>query len=347
MAIAVGGLAAVVVALVALIILYGLALLLRSVLQGLANHVPVIGGALSAGIGAIIDDAVRLGREAATAVLAAVIPVILAPVYWIERHIVGLIDFLRSIPDAIAYIIGSLIPSVIKSLSAQILAYYHAAVSYVQAEAQALEAQINADVTALYHDISAVQAALESYAQQLAAAAESYASALVAAETQFVQQVESALGSAIAAGLAAETQFVQAIEADTITYVQSLVTTAEQTLITDIGNVVTWVDQEVTALDASIAAMGTQVVALTLDAVGTVESELEQIKTGCLDNLCGGLSDLASLLSALTGDLGIAALLALAAEFAADPHSAAADVRSTLGPVAQDAAGAVRTLIGL
>jgi hypothetical protein len=151
----------------------------------------------------------------------------------------------------------------------------------------------------------------------------------------------------IAQVAAAEARYAQTLYTDAITYTQTLVTQAETTLATDIRGVIDWTGAQVTALDAAIGAMGTRVIALTLDAVQTVESDLEDLKSECTDNLCSGLSDLASLLNALTGDLGLAALFALAGQFAADPRRAAADVHTSLGPVAADAAGVVRTLIGL
>lgn len=347
MPLAVAALPALIIALVGMILLWGLALLLKSVLQSLANHVPVIGGALSGAIGAIIDQAVTLGKDAASAVIHDAVGLLLAPVYWIEQHIAGVINFFTSLTAAIRYIIHTLIPELSASLGASILTAYHDAITYTQTVIHLVYAALAYDVAALESSITATAAMLEHYALALMTDAELYTAAAISAETTFVLSTANTLEREIETALTTETAYAQALYHDSITYTQTLVTTAETALTTDISNVIDWVGQEVTGLDAAIAASAAGVIALTLDAVQTVESDLGKLKSECTDNLCSGLSDLASLFNALTGDLGLAALFALAGEFAADPRRAAADVQSTLGPVAQGAAGAVRTLIGL
>lgn len=347
MPLAVAALPAIIIALVGMILLWGLALLLKSVLQSLANHVPVIGGPLSDAIGAIIDQAITLGTSAARAVIGDAVGFILAPVYWVERHITSVINFFSSLVSSIAYITKTLIPDEVSALEADILAAYHNAITYTQSVAHLIYAALAHDVAVLEGQITAAEIAIEHYAQALVAAAEAYTTAAITAETRFVQATAGALETEIAQVATTEARYAQALYTDAITYTQTLVTTAETALATDITHVIDWTQTEVTALDAAIAAMGTRVIALTLDAVGTVEADLSDLKTECTDNLCSGLSDLASLLNALTGDLGLAALFALAAEFAIDPRRAAAEVHGTLGPIATDAAGAVRTLIGL
>jgi hypothetical protein len=347
MPLAVAALPALILAVVGMIILWGLALLLKSVLQSLANHVPLIGGALSGAVGAIIDQAVELGASAARAVVSDAVGFLLAPVYWIERHIASVINFFTGIISAIGYLTRTLIPDEVATLESDILTSYHDAVKYTQSVASLIYATLAYDVAALERAITAAESAALRYAQQLAAAAEAYTAAAIAAETRFVQASISAVENEIAQVATAEARYAQTLYTDAITYTQTLVTQAETTLATDIRGVIDWTGAQVTALDAAIGAMGTRVIALTLDAVQTVESDLEDLKSECTDNLCSGLSDLASLLNALTGDLGLAALFALAGQFAADPRRAAADVHTSLGPVAADAAGVVRTLIGL
>lgn len=347
MPLAVAALPVIIVAIVAMIILWGLAMLLRATFQSLANHVPVIGGTISRSIGAMIDNAIQLGSIAARAVVADAVGFILSPVYWIERHIVTVINFLTSLVDAIRYITTRLIPDEVAALETDIAATYHDATAYARALAQQIETTLAADVAQLAGQIAAAESALAAYAQALTAGAEAYTAAAIDAETHFVLGTAASLAAEITQAAGAESAYARALYTDAITYTQTLVTTAEAGLAADISGTLEWTRTQVTALDAAIAAMGAGVIALTADAVATIESDIDSLKTECTDNLCSGLSDLATLFNGLQGELGLAALFALAAEFAADPHRAAADVRATLGPLAADAAGAVRTLIGL
>lgn len=347
MPLAVAALPVIVVAIVAMIVLWGLALLLKSVFQSLANHVPVIGGSISRSIGALIDTAVTLGADAARAVVADAVGFILAPVYWVERHITSTINFFINLVDAIKYITGTLIPGEVAALEKAITVAYQDAVGYARQLGDAILTDLAHDVAALQTEITAAEIAVEHYAQALFTAAEAYTAAAITAETRYVQSVAASLEAEIARVAVADAQYAQALYTDAVGYAQSLVTAAETTLAGGITDVIDYTNAQVTALDTAIAAMGTQVIALTLDAVATVETDLADLKSECTDNLCSGLSDLASLFNDLQGDLGLAALFVLAAEFAADPRKAAADVQSTLGTVANGAAGAVRDLIGL
>ena len=343
----VGFLPELIIAGVALVIVYGLAMLIKAIFGALADNIPLIGGTLHRAIDSIIDDAVNLGYSAAVAVVHAVVPLFMAPVYWIEHHVKDVIDFFESLGSAIAYITGTLIPQTAKSLLGDINTAYHNAIAFAQSEAAALNTEIGRDVTAIYSTISRVETSLEHYAQSLFAAAEAYTAAAIAAETRFIDQVATGLEHEIAAGLAAETKFIQTVESTVISYIDHSIAAVDTALVKDITDVTTWVGQEVTALDHAIAAMGTQAIAFATAAVGVVEADLTRLETECTDNLCSGLSDLASLFNDLTGDLGLAALFALAAEFAADPKGAAADVQSTLGPVAEGASTVIRDLIGI
>jgi hypothetical protein len=347
MPLVVAALPALVLALVGMIILWGLALLLKSVLQAMANHVPIIGGPLSHAIGTIIDEAISLGYDAAAGVLHDALGLLLAPVYWIERHVASVINFFIALTTTIRYIVRTLIPDATAALGAQILAAYHNAIAYTQTVIHLVYAALAYDVNALTQSLAATARAIEAYALTLATEAQDYTTAAINAETAYVRATAGALGSEIQAVAGAESAYATALYHDAITYSQTLVHGAETTLTTEIGNVVAWAGQENTALAAAIAAMGTQVIAVTLDAVQTVEADLSDLKSECTDNLCSGLSDLADLLNALQGGLGLAALFALAAQFAGDPRGAAEEVRGALGTIANDAAGAVRTLIGI
>lgn len=347
MPLAVAALPAVIIAVVALILLYGLALLLRSILQGMSQHIPYVGGALSSAIGSIIDDAISLGAQAARSAVSFIIGIVMAPVYWIEQHITSIIQTFESVINAVAYITGTLIPQTIAGLRAEIQAAESAALNYAHNLAIDLTNLITTDVTQVYHELAAVQASLISYANTLFTDAEHYTQAAITAETAYVNEVASELTHELQSGLAATDAYVTSAYNSAIHYTQSAVASAEAAAASEISSVTAWVGTEVTALQAYIAAVGASAIAFTTEAVGVVEADLGNLKSDCTDNLCSGLSDLASLFNGLTGDLGLAALFALAARFAADPPAAAAEVESTLGPIARDAAGAVRSLVGV
>ena len=346
MPIAVAALPAIILALVGMVILWGLALLLKSVLQALAHHIPGVGGALAGAIGSVIDEAITLGTAAASSVLHDAVGIILAPVYWVERHITGVINLFHSIISSISYITRSLIPSVIASLETAITTAYHNAIGYVQATAHLIYATLTYDITVLEHAMTAADTMIEHYAEALATAAENYTTAAIAAESAYVRQIAGALETEITTVAGAESAYARALYTDSITYAQSLVTAAETALATDLTHVVDWTQTQVTALDAAIAAMGTQVIALTVDAVGTVEADLRNLKTECTDNLCSGLSGLAHLFNSLVDTAAIAALVGYAAWMGTEPRAAGHATADVLAPIAGAAAGAARDVIG-
>jgi len=345
MPLVVAALPALIVAIVGMILLWGLALLLKSVLQSLANHVPVVGGPLSNTIGAIIDQAITIGASAARAVIGEAVGLLLAPVYWVERHITSAINFFTGIISAIGYITRTLIPDEVAALDADILATYHAAITYTQSVAHLLYAAIAYDVAELEHEITSAEAAVTRYAQQLVAAAEAYTTAAIAAETRFVLAEVGALETQIERVAAAESAYAETLYADATGYARTLVAAAESTLATDIAGVQAWTGAQVTALDAAIAAMGTQVIAFTLDAVGTVESDLTHLKDDCLDNLCKGLGPLASLFNSLVDAAAIAALIGYAGWMASEPRAAGHATADVLGPIATGVAAGARDLL--
>lgn len=346
MPLAVAALPVLIVAIVAMIILWGLAMLLKAVFQSLANHVPVIGGAISRSIGAMIDTAIQIGSAGARAVIADAVGFILAPVYWIEHHIASVLNFFSNIVAAIRYITTTLIPDEVAALEKDISTAYHNAVIYTQAVENALVKDLTRDVAALDTLITTAESALERYAQSLFAAAEAYTAAAITATDHFIITTATELESEIAQVAAAESAYARALYTDAITYTQTLVTAAETTLATDVTHVVDWTQTQVTALDAAIAAMGTQVIALTLDAVGTVEADLRNLKSECTDNLCSGLSGLADLFNSLVDTAAIAALAGYAAWMGTEPRAAGHATADVLAPVATAAAGAARDVIG-
>jgi hypothetical protein len=347
MPLAIGILPAIIVAVAGLLVLYGLAMLLKTVIQSMANNVPLIGGPLGRAAGAIIDGAVNMGYTAASAVVSEATALFLAPVFWIERHITSAVNFFRFTGLAISYIVHTLIPRVMGILAGEITTAYENAVRYTQAVAGLIYAALSYDLTAVYRTITQVESQLVAYAERLTAEAEAYTTAAINAETRFVEATAVALEHEIEVVFTDATRYAQTLYADAIHYTEATVTAATDTLIHDITQVTTWATGEITALDRYIAAVRAETIAYAAAAAAVVETELEDLKSECTDNLCSGLSDLADLFNALTGDLGIFALFGLAARFAADPVGAAGEVESTLGPVARDAAGAARTLIGI
>lgn len=347
MPLAVAALPFVIIALVAMILIWGADLLFKSMLQSMANHVPLIGGALSRAVGQIVDGAVSLASSAARAVIADTIGVLLAPVYWIERHIVSAVNVFYNLVDAVAYITTKLIPDTIDRVETDISTAYHNAVQYTQTVAHLIYAALAYATSELTNALAVAEADLTRYTQALVAAAEAYTTAEISSLTRYVEGEVSALETEITQVAASETRFAQSLYADAVGYAESLVTTAESALVKDITGVVDWTQTQVTALDHAIEAMGTQVIAFTLDAVGTVESDLLRLKEECTDNLCSGLSDAASLANGLMSQVWTAALLGYAAWAVADPVGCGRDTAEVLGPVAAGAADAVNAAVGV
>jgi hypothetical protein len=323
----------IVIALVAVILLYAFYQLFHPILSGLANNVPTVGGLIARALDAAISWAYQTVLGWVRSAIRPIISFILAPVFWVEQHINALTNALNGVMLAQAYGFNILMPRAIGAALNEAHGWVLGAENYTTQAVGQLRGWTAAELSALQRYTEQGLAADASYAASLFHAAEQYTAAGLAAQSSYVQSAISSLENFTEHGLAQGIAYTQQLVGQAEKYTESLVGSAVQ--------------GEVGSLATAIATSQAFSIAFARAEVGTVEADLGRLKTECTDNLCSGLGDLASLLNALSGDLGLAGLFALAAEFARDPRGAAADVEGAFGPVARAASDSIRSLINL
>jgi hypothetical protein len=337
----------IVIALVAVILLYAFYQLFHPILSGLANNVPTVGGLIARALDAAISWAYQTVLGWVRSAIRPIISFILAPVFWVEQHINALTNALNGVMLAQAYGFNILMPRAIGAALNEAHGWVLGAENYTTQAVGQLRGWTAAELSALQRYTEQGLAADASYAASLFHAAEQYTAAGLAAQSSYVQSAISSLENFTEHGLAQGIAYTQQLVGQAEKYTESLVGSAVGTIDIDLGNITHWVQGEVGSLATAIATSQAFSIAFARAEVGTVEADLGRLKTECTDNLCSGLGDLASLLNALSGDLGLAGLFALAAEFARDPRGAAADVEGAFGPVARAASDSIRSLINL
>lgn len=337
----------IVVALVAVILLYAFYQLFHPILDGLANNVPTVGGLIARALDAALVWAYQTVLGWVRGAIRPIISFILAPVFWVEQHISEIINTLDSVLLAQAYGFNQLLPREIGAALTEAHGWVVGAENYTTQAVGQLRGWTQQELDALQHYTTAGLAADAQYATSLFHAAEQYTAAGLAAENAYVQQAIGELEAFTEHGLADGIAYTQQLVAGANKFTQSLVGSAVGTIDTDLGNITHWVQGQVGSLATAIAASQAFSIAFARAEVGAVEADLGKLKTECTDNLCSGLGGLASLFNALSGALGIAGLITLAAEFARDPHGAAAEVENVFGATAREAASVMRDLVGV
>jgi hypothetical protein len=337
----------IVIALVAVILLYAFYQLFHPILAGLANNVPTVGGLIARALDAAISWAYQTVLGWVRGAIRPIISFILAPVFWIEQHISEITNTLNAVMLVQAYGFNQLLPRAIGGALNEAHGWVVGAENYTTQAVGQLRTWTAGELTSLQRYTEQGLAADAAYAASLFHAAEQYTQAGLAAQNSYVQSAISGLEAYTQHGLEAGLAYTRQLVGDAENYTRSLVGSAVGAIDTDLGNITRWAQGEFGSLATAIAASQAFSIAFARAAAGTVEADLGRLKTECTDNLCSGLGDLASLFNALTGDLGLAGLFALAGEFARDPKGAAADVEGVFGPVARAASDSIRSLINV
>jgi hypothetical protein len=319
----VAAIAPLIIALVALIALWGLYTLLRPMLVALLRRIPLIGGELSLLADAIITDAYNYGLAQAKRLARDVLGWVMAPVHWIASLIESISGTLQDIYTAIYNLRYIIIPRLINTAlgtvqgwvnSANAFSYklFQAGVTYTLTQITALTAWTRAQIGAVTSYAQGLFHQAIAYAQAGLNAANAYATSLFHQAIAYTQQESATLAA-----------YTQTLFHQAIAYTGAQVTDLENWAEARFNTLQAWVGAEVGALSRAIALARADSFAFTAAAVGAVEADLSKLKTDCTDNLCGGLSDLATLFNALTSILDDAAIAGLVYEFAHDPAAAA------------------------
>lgn len=314
----------IVIAFVALLLLYAAYQLFHNFLSSLVSRIPIIGGELARLTDAILYDMEQAAATWARDSVKALVSVILAPIHWIEQLINGIYGAIHELYGALSILRYVTIPALIQGVTATARTWFTQAEGY----ASNLFAQAQNYTLTLYN--RAV-----SFTQTEVAQAESYASRLYLDSVTYTDH-EIALTQAYAGQLYSQS----------IAFTSKGLSDLEHWTATSLGALGGTLTGDITALQKWITGTLPLVYTYVNTSVGAVEADLARLKTECTDNLCTNLSPLASLLGALGGDLGLAGLIALAAEAARDPAGTGRLINETFGSTARAAAGVMRATVG-
>jgi len=299
--------------------------LFHNFLVALVNRIPLVGHQLALLTDVILHDMEQAAYTWAKDTVKALVAVILAPIHWIEsliNYIYGSIHALYSALSILRYIT---VPTLISSA----LSVAHGWVSDAETYAGQLFSRAQTYTLELYNRaISFTQAEVQQ--------AEAYTATLYTDAITYTDH-EIQLAEAYTSQL-----FTTAT-----TYTAKGISDLEQWTAAGLGSLGASLTGDITALSKWITATLPAVYAYVDTSVGVVESDLARLKTDCTDNLCSGLGGLAGLLNALGGDLGLAGLLALAAEAARDPVGTGHLVEELFGSAARAGADVMRAAAGV
>lgn len=347
MPLAIAPLAAVVVAIVAVLLLYAFYQLFHPVLEGIANAGGIIGSTLASVIDGILSWAYGYASRWARVAVHDVLGFILAPVFWIEHHIEALTQAINITRFVLNWGLNTLMPMKI----GQALALAHTWDVGVEGYAATLVGNLGAWTRGQFAStdayIAAGLAADARYAAGLFKTAEDYTTAGLAAQSAYIASGLRALESFTAAGLATDASYAEQLFSSAIHYTTTAVGNLSAGIERDLAGITTVIGNAELSLATSIALAQANSIAYTNVRVGELEGELGRLEDDCLKSVCGGLGDLAKLFEGLLGDLGLAGLFALAGEFASDPKGAAGAVNEVFGPIAHEAMSGIRATIGV
>jgi hypothetical protein len=334
-------LAAVVVAIVAVLLIYAFYQLFHPLLEGIANAGGIIGSTLASVIDGILSWAYGYAVRWGKVVLHDVLGLILAPVFWIEHHIEALTNAINILRFVVNWSMNSLLPLKI----GQALALAHTWDVGVEGYAASLVNNLTNWTRAQFAStdayIAAGLAADANYAAGLFRSAEAYTTAGLAAESAYMAAGLKALENFTAAGLAADGAYAQSLFTSAINYTTTAVGGLTAGIEKDLSAITAVIGNAELSLATSIALAQSRAIAYTDARVGEVEGELGRWADDCLKSMCGGLGDLAKLFNALNDGFTIAAIIALISEVLADPHGVAAGIKDAVVTPAADVLSSV------
>lgn len=347
MPLALAPLGALVVAIVAVLLLYAFYQLFHPILEGIANAGGIIGSTLASVLDGILSWAYGYASRWARIAVHDVLGFILAPVFWIEHHIEALTSALRMTQFALSWGLNTVLPSRISAALSLAHTWDVGVEGYAATLVSNLGAWTRAQFASTDAYIASGLAADASYAAGLFRSAEDYTTAGLAAESAYIASGLKALESFTTAGLAADASYAQSLFTAGIHYTTTAVVGLTDAIDKDLSSITSLIGNVQLSLATSIALAQSSAIAFADARVATVEGELGRLERECTDNLCSGLGDLASLFNGLLGDLGLAGLFALAGQFASDPKGTARAVDQVFTPIARDAMSALRGTIGI
>lgn len=341
----VGDLAVVVVALVAIMLLFA-SRLLAQLLVGLLRFLPLVGDWIADHLLDHVVDALDWALGAVAAAIPPLVGFLWRPIAW----------FIQIVGDTVSVAEGAAAAMIRFSFvtlpQLEFRAIGYAEDAYARATTYALGQVVAAERYALTLQGEAVAFAAgevvnaEHYSLQLYGDAVTYVDGRIAQVVTWARGDIGAVYSYVDGRVIAVESWARG-EFDAVrTWAMAEFATLEGAIARDIGVVEQGARELVNAAEARAAAFAAAAAAGVAAEVGVVERTLDDFLRRCGDPMCrnlGPLSDLFGLLED-AGTLGL--IVAFAAAAAANPEGVAGEVVDVLGTVVNDAVSTVESLIG-
>lgn len=340
-------LAEIVTLVVALIVIFAATLLFKGFLQSIVSRTPVIGHYLGAVTEVILSDTRAWVVSQIENTLSGIWGLIMSPVHWIAAMFERLALLLLTTAQTLVHVTTSLLPALRLDLVNLINQEVQAAETYALTLDQQLYQVLSTGLQQVYAYLATQISDVDQYILSQITAADAYTLAEVTTLTSYVESTDAQLLAYVQQGLAADQAYADALYTSAIAYAQSAVVSLGGTITADLTGLGDWVTSQISALDAYVAASLAGLYAYVDTSVAVVATDLQALKTDCVDNLCENLTPLANLLNGLSSAFDIAAIIALATEFATDPAGAAADVQNALGSLVDGTVSLVRDAVGV
>lgn len=321
---AIAALGDIVIAFAALLLLWAAYQLFHNFLSALVSRIPLVGGELARLTDVILFDMEQGAAQWARDSVKTLVSLVLAPIHWVESLINGIYGAIQSLYGAVSILRYVTIPSLINGVLSTAHTWFSQSLTY----AGTLFAQ------AQQYSLSLFNRAV-TFTQTEVAQAEDYTARLYQAETLYVDHE-----------IQVTQQYAGQLFNSAITYTSKGLTDLENWTAAGLGALGATLTGDISALSKWITAEIPLVTSYVDARVGVVEADLARLKSECTDNLCNNLGSLANLVSALGGDLGLAGLLALAAEAVRDPAGTGHLINDVFGGAARAAADVMRSTVG-
>lgn len=294
-------------------------------LQGIADQGGTVGELLLKWFLHGVDWAVRQAENTVRDAASGLIGLFSIPIHWLQSHFDTLANGLFGAYTAILRLSTVTVPHLIGQALSVARGWVNTAEQLAAANLAQAYHWAAGQFTAVYRYVNTEITLAENYTGHLFAQAEAYA----------------------AAGIEADARYAQGLFTTAIGYTDAEIKSLSGWVTGELGQVTTWAGTEITSLQGYISAIQTQTLAWTTALVGPIALDLANLKAECTDGLCANLGGLANVVESLAGGLGIAALIAFAAEAAADPVGTADATARVLAPVAAGAASGYSALAGV
>lgn len=336
-------------------LLYGLVMLLfrlvaralvGTIVRSIGDHIPLVGGALSAAANAIADAISAVARAIMGTSVDTVSGAFLTPTLMTGMLFTATVNSVTQLNKAAAHTALAVIPRAEVSV-----------LSTTRSWVDTLSNTVTRDVAILRSQELALSAADVAYTTAVGAEVTAYSTALAARDLAITEAglaADDAYALALSkAGLA----YTASVQAELVAYIQHVEVTLERYTTAEIAQVETYigtvqhdvielVDHDVAVVEQEITATRVQVETELLPRIDAVQSEITTLRETCIDDLCANQNERGKQLKNLDGIWSIAALLAYVTAAVAEPQDTARATNDVVGPILSGLMDAVVAVTG-